>query len=103
MGGCEGRHRAHRGTKLRCCTVEVPDSNLRPGLVAKVAACWFVSCLLISAPTLLSAAAAAGITELAKDRSQRRVGTGEIWLQANGLVQSIGGIGQLIHWLQDCT
>ena len=104
MGGCEVWHRAYRSTELRYCTVEVPDAQQPAPRVGSESGCLLVGLLLTGfGPGFAFGGCTSGITELAKNRSQRSVGTGEIWLQANCLVQSIGGIGQLIHLLQDCT
>src|ERR1700674_2158397 len=104
MGGCEGRHRAYRGPKLRYCTLEIPDAQQPAARVGSESGCLLVSLLLTDfGPGFAFGRCTRGITELAKNRSQRSVGTGEIWLQPNCLVQSIGGIGQLIHLLQHGT
>src|SRR5260370_36772348 len=104
MRGCEGWHRGNRGTKLRYCAVEVPDAQQPVPRIGGERGCLLVSLLLADfGASFTFGGCTSGITQLAKNRSQRRVGTGETRLQANGLAQSIGGIGQLIHLFQDCT
>ena len=84
MGGCERWHRAYGGTKLRYCTVEVPNAQQPAPRVGSESGCLLVRLSLTDfGPGFRFGGCTSGITELAKNRSQRSVGTGEVGLQAS--------------------